>query len=229
MARCRSVCADLFMETGDGNLVHRMIYADDSVSAPQTTLWDAFHWGVNNMKDLYSDAIVFNYYDAATGQTRTADISDWNFRIDANTLALNNIHDLADLDSDFNIGSLRLNADSVIYAKAPRNPAIHGDGPAIYYAYHDRELKKVVACVSDYDGIASVECQIEDSDYSMTRLYDGSMIFGYSYDGEPATGEIFVRATNRVEGVTTEKAQERHLLVLPPEAPEITMATANPR
>ncbi len=227
MARCRSVCADLFMETGDGNLVHRMVYADDSISAPHTTLWDAFHWGVNNMQDLYSDAIVFDYYDAINGQTRTADISDWNFRIDANTLSLNNIHDLAALDNDFNIGSLRLNADSVIYAKAPRDPAIHGDGPTVYYTYHDRELKKVVACVSDYDGIESVECGIEDSDYSMTRLYDGSMIFEYSYDGEPATGEIFVRATNKVGGITIEEAEERHLLVLPPEAPEITTATAN--
>jgi len=227
MARCRSVCADLFMETGDGNLVHRMIYADDSLSAPEITLWDAFHWGVNNMQDMYSDAILFDYYDAIGGQINTADISNWNFRIDAGTLELNNIDDLAALDSDFNIGSLRLNADSVIYAKAPRDPAIHGDGPTIYYAYHDHELQRVVACVTDYDGIESVECMIGDTDYSMERLYDGSMIFEYSYDGEPLTEEIFVRAVNRVDGETTVQAEDRHSLVLPPEAPEITMATAN--
>lgn len=227
MARCRSVCADLFMETGDGNLVHRMIYADDSVSAPKITLWDAFHWGVNNMQDMYSDAILFDYYDAISRQVKNADISNWNFRIDAGTLELNNIDDLSALDSDFNIGSLRLNADSIIYAKAPRDPAIHGDGPTIYYAYHDRELQRAVACVTDYDGIDSVECIIDNADYSMERLYDGSMIFEYSYDGEPVTGDIFVRAVNRVEGETIVQAEDRHSLVLPHEAPAITMATAN--
>jgi len=227
MARCRSVCADLFMETGDGNLVHRMIYADDSLSSPEITLWDAFHWGVNNMQDIYSDAILFDYYDAIGGQVKTADISNWNFRIDAGTLELNNIDDLAALDSDFNIGSLRLNADSIIYAKAPRDPAIHGDGPIIYYAYHDQDMKRIVACVTDYDGIESVECSIDDTDYSMTRLYDGSMIFEYTHEEGPVSEEIFVRAVNRVGGETIAQAEDRHTLVLPPEAPEITMATSN--
>lgn len=229
MARCRAVCADLYLESGDGNLVHRLVYADERPAAPQTTLLDAFHWGVNEMQPEYGEAMTFTYRDVHSGERRTVEIDGWHFSIDPATLAMNGIDDPEELGEDFNVARLRLGPRSVIHARAPRDPDVHGDGPIVYYAFHDVDRKRVVVCVTDYDGVASVSCSDGDGEHTLNRLYDGALIYEYVYTGDEfsADSEITVRVVNHTDGETEAAAPPRHSMVPPPEAPVVTEVSAN--
>ncbi|MCK4719097.1 hypothetical protein KAU08_00485, partial [bacterium] len=150
MARCESVCSNMFLEIGDGNFIHYLVYSDDSPSAPVVTFRDALVWVAGSKTDATD--LWITYYDQF-GMEETAFLNDWSFCFDGQTLINNgyNPNDLTSMEGA-NLADFVLNPDSVIVGKIPRGEVDPG-GPVVYYAFLDEPNDRVRACAGDYNGI----------------------------------------------------------------------------
>lgn len=204
MARVKSVCAKLFFDIGDGNIINYLVYADDSKSSPEVTLRDALLWVAGGFEESGQQKI--SYYDRIGGGMAEANLDGWSICMDGETWEMN---DIAPGD---NVLDTVLGPDTTVIFKAPGEMF-----PTIHYAYLDEQRRIVRTFVTDYRGISSVEF-IEDLSadplviYEMTR--DEGVGF-YSCDLEDEyelSGQEAIRVTNVNEPPAT---VEESLAVIP--------------
>ena len=87
MGIARAVCANIFLDLGDGNTIDQLIYADDTETAPEVTLKDAIIWAANGQDDPEHPElgpVVRSYQtDGSLGSAKPLD--GWYFSLDATT------------------------------------------------------------------------------------------------------------------------------------------------
>jgi hypothetical protein len=151
-ARCDAVGATIRVETGDGSFAHQVVYSDDAPSAPRVTLRDAL-----DRIGLREDNL-FSYYDK-DGAPQVTSLEGYNFLIDQATLIRNgwnmDVRPVEAPHAAYDIGDTVLGPSSSIFIKAPRPVA--DTGPVIHYASVDVLDTSVKTCVSDYQGVETVE------------------------------------------------------------------------
>jgi len=166
VARCDAVCANIRIDLGDGEILHRLVYADDAPSAPAMTLGDALtKLGVDGTGTLV-------YFDE-DGIPRVRSLDGFTYAFDDDTLRANQWSLAGDGDPETAppeetlLRDLRLFPFSSVYIRAPRDPVANG-GPTIHFAHFDPETGEVRICASDYAGIATVA--VSNEDRSSTKL-----------------------------------------------------------
>jgi len=169
VGRCDAVCANLRIDFGDGHLIHHLVYADDSPSAPVMTLADA-------LERLGMQDGTMHYADR-DGITRTRSLSGFNFVFDDDTLRANGWTLAGDGAAQtspppgFVLDDTRLLPGTSLLVRAPRD-AQTAPGPVIHYAYLDSLTGEVKASVADYQGIFSVVVTNEDGSVALPLLED---------------------------------------------------------
>ncbi|MBN2358510.1 MAG: hypothetical protein JXR83_03595 [Deltaproteobacteria bacterium] len=203
MARIRAVSALLVLDPGDGNVIHRMVYAGDSVSAPIIYLRDALVWLAGGHADEVTAMPTIEVVDPDTGLPRELSLDGWKIAVDGATFRANGFGEAVPLPAGYDAASLRLVPGAVIVIKAP--PGAEDQGPRISYAYFDPMSEAVTAVVSDYQGIAAVEFVDRDgAARAMQEDVAGSSFYVYypatdqgAYpDGYTFSGQEKVRVTN---------------------------------
>ena len=204
MARVKSVCAKLFFDIGDGNIINYLVYADDSKSSPEVTLRDALLWVAGGFEENGQQKI--SYYDRIGGGMAEANLDGWSICMDGWTWEKN------DISPGDNVLDTVLGPDTTIIFKAPGE-----EHPVIHYAYLDEQRRIVRAFVSDYRGISSVEF-IEDLSADPQVIHEMARDEGvgfYSFDLEDEydlSGREAIRVTNVNEPPA---AVEKYLAVIP--------------
>lgn len=190
MARIKSVCASLFFDIGDGNVIDYLVYAYDSDSSPTVTFRDALLWVAGAKEEGGEQKIT--YYDRINGGEAEASLEGWSLCLDGDTWQMNN------LQEGDNILNAVLGPDTTVIFKPP---VAEGNPPTIHYAYLDEGQRYVKAFVSDYRGISLVEF-IEDLysaplvTHEMARD-EGTGFYSYILDsGYTLTGDEGIRVTN---------------------------------
>lgn len=152
LTRCEAVGANIHIEIGDGSFVHHLVYADDAPSAPRVTLRDAL-----TSLGVRPDGQV-DYWDTE-GIAKVASIDGYTFVFDQETLLKNgwdmNVQPPSVPAGEFNMAHMVLGPGTSVLIRAPRKSL--EKGPTIHYASADPRTRVVQACVSDYDGINSVQ------------------------------------------------------------------------
>ncbi len=165
MARCQAVSASLFLDLGDGNIIHSLVYADDGPTAPRVTLADALLWVASGYQDQQQDELKIRYRDRTTNSIKDTGIENWTFALDAATLLANGVNrdDQGNFQfpDDYNLFSAALGPESIVIAKAPL--AESASSGTVHYAYVDLLRRQVFALISDYYGIKKVEIQTAES------------------------------------------------------------------
>ena len=125
VARCDAVCANIRIDLGDGQMLHHLVYADDSPSAPIARLGDALRrLGVDD-----AGLLLFRDRD---GTLKTRSLQDFTFSIDDDTLRANGWTLFGDgakptsPPAAFRIAGMRLYPDTSILIRAPRDGALDG-------------------------------------------------------------------------------------------------------
>ena len=177
VSRCRAVSANLFMDVGGGNIIHFLVYANDSPWAPTVTLGDALMWVADGFADPNSNELKISYYDRRTGIYKEASLDGWIFALDPATLDANGIPWQEDANGNivyqipaaYNLFDTVLVPDSNIRAEAPAT--VSESRPKIHYVYMDEVNNVVRAIVTDYYGITEVKFRSGDpSDPGGTAL-----------------------------------------------------------
>lgn len=153
VGRCDAVCANLRIDFGDGHLIHHLVYADDSPSAPPMTLGDA-------LERLGMQDGTMHYADR-DGILRSRSLTGFNFAFDDDTLRGNGWTLAGDGNPQtspppgFVLEETRLLPGTSLLVRAPRN-AQASPGPVIHFGYLDSLTGEVKASVADYQGIFAV-------------------------------------------------------------------------
>ena len=203
LARIGAVGAHLRLDMGDGTRIHSVVYADDAVSAPPTTLGDA----LLRLGDVGADGRTFRYLDS-DGLPRSVDLDGWSWRIDERTLRANGLFSEAaqaideEKAASHDLVRTRLGPASSILGRASAPPACDPCRPVIHYAYLDAEAGEVRVFTTDYHGIASVVLDSDDPGKDdrlpMTLVEAGTDTGLYASTGicEDAGGPLFVDVVN---------------------------------
>lgn len=180
VARCDAVCANIRIDLGDGQVIHHLVYADDSPSAPAMTVGDALgRIGVDE------DGVL--HYIDRDGMPSSRPLGEFTFafdddtlRADGWTLAGDGAAQTAPPDG-FVLEETRLLPDTTLLVRAPRDPQT-APGPTIHFAYLDSLTGEVKASAADYQGIFSVEVVNEDGDpvFPLTEDIPGAGFFSGS-------------------------------------------------
>lgn len=170
VARCDAVCANLRIDLGDGQVIHQLVYADDSPSAPVMTAGDALaRIGVDR------DGII--HYADRNGVPRTRSLSSFNFAFDDDTLRANGWTLVGDgatqtaAPPGFVLEETRLLPGTGLLVRAPRDPQT-APSPVIHFAYLDSLTGEVKASAADYQGLFLVEVVNADGDAVLPLLED---------------------------------------------------------
>ena len=141
MQTAKAVCANIYLDLGDGNTIDQLVYAGSSESGPEVTLKDAIIWAANGQEDPALGPVISFY--TANGILEKKSLDGWYFNLDQNTY-----QSIADYvkNSDFNLFDTVLGSDSIVMAKAP--PV--GAWPEISSAVVSACEEKVTAYVDDY-------------------------------------------------------------------------------
>ncbi|HEX5138357.1 MAG TPA: binary toxin-like calcium binding domain-containing protein [Planctomycetota bacterium] len=216
-ARCDAVCANLRIEMDNGDLVHHLVYADDTPSAPPMTLEEA-------LAKLGMDADGNFHYLDANGTPRVTPLDGFTFAVDPPTLRANGWTLAGDgapattAPPGFSLEAMRLLPFSSIFIRAPRGPA-EPPGPVIFFAFLDPRSGEVGVSATDYEGIQGVVVRNDDASHTQQLWEDvpGAGFFSGNALGEdgfePGTA-LTVEVTN-LAGVTA--AQELGELFVEPE------------
>jgi hypothetical protein len=146
IARVDAVCAHLYLDPGDGNVLSYMVYADDDPSAPTVTMRDAFLWS-----GAYEDEVkqtIYMPYRLANGDwsDEPMDLNGFSYYVDSTTynaiLSVDNAMDVV------------LTPDAYIVGKAPPVPPL--DKPQIYWVCWNPDDHMVNAFVTDYFAVKEV-------------------------------------------------------------------------
>jgi len=188
MQRCEAVCSNIFLDTGDGNFIHYLVYSDDSPTSPVVTLRDALIWIAGGGDDDATNVWI-KYYDQF-GMEKETSLVGWGFAFDTDTL-LDNGFTLPEEGQPplppqpfFNMANLVLGPDTTIIGKASRE-TFDDTGPVAHYAYLDEKQDIVRVCASDYNGIASVEFKDKNGVLmSMSEIISNSGIYTLSIDAD---------------------------------------------
>jgi len=184
MARCEAVCANLYMELGEGNWEHYLVYADDSPSAPEVTLGDALVWGFGACADD-SDVWV-NYRDKESGQQQVQSLNDFDYIFDCQTYMDNGfcIDPFEAPSAEFNMFDMVLGPGSAMVGKISRGEVVGFNGPEIVYASLDEKYSSVNVLAIDYNGIGDVLFYDKYGfEYEMYEQISGSGLFTMALDG----------------------------------------------
>lgn len=141
MGTARAVCANIFLDLGDGNTIDQLVYADDSESAPEVTLKDAIIWAANGRDDPVLGPVISFY--TPDGILEKKSLDGWYFSLDAATY--DSISGYIQ-NPDFNLFDTVLGPNSIVVAKAPPIEA----WPKIRWAIVSQCEEKVKAYVDDY-------------------------------------------------------------------------------
>ncbi|MHC4449314.1 MAG: binary toxin-like calcium binding domain-containing protein [Planctomycetota bacterium] len=192
VARCDSACANLLLDMGDGNSLHRMVYCGDGPSGPAVTLEEALRWTANGTMSQGHYEVTFMNDE---GVLQTQSLDDWSFAFDRETLEHNGFDpdDLGgSLPPNFELGKMVLLPDSVVIGKAPgfEQP----DKPDIHFASIDTERRSATVCATDYRGVEKVEvvAMVDPGDGSgpttdrwlMEERTAGSNLYVYLFEDE---------------------------------------------
>ena len=163
MARVDAVCAHLYLDPGDGNVLSYMVYADDDPSAPTVILRDAYLWS-----GAYEDEVeqtIFMPYRQPNGDwsNEPMDLNGFSYYVDTNTYNA--------ILSEDNAMDVVLTPDAYIVGKAPPEPPL--DAPVIHWAGWDSEAKIVYASVTDYFAVKNVWCRRGPDTFEMS--YDEAL------------------------------------------------------
>ncbi len=152
LARCEAAGANIQIEIGKGSFVHHLVYADDAPSAPRVTLRD----GLTSL-GVGADGRI--QYQDTQGIPQVASIDGYTFVFDQETLRRNgwdmNVQPAAPPAGKLDIADMVLGPRTSVLIRSPRKSS--EPGPTIHYANADPRTRVVQACVSDYDGIGSVQ------------------------------------------------------------------------
>jgi hypothetical protein len=206
-ARCDAVCANVRIELENGDLVHHLVFAGDTPSAPRMTLRDALtKLGVDeNGNLLYTDA---------HGTPKMASLDGFTFAVDPPTLRANGWTLQGDgapattAPPGFTLDAMRLLPESSIFIRAPRGP---GDpaGPVVYYAFVDSQSGEIEVAAEDYEGIDHVLVRNEDASHLQTldeEVPGGGFFSGNALgDGGFDPGSALTVEVTNLAGVTTTK------------------------
>jgi hypothetical protein len=228
-ARCDAVCANLRIELDNGDLVHHLVYADDTPSAPPMTLKDALtKLGVDDDGNLL-------YLDA-NGTPTLRSIDGFTFAVDPPTLRANGWKLKGDGEeetaapTDFSLDELRLLPDSSIFLRAPRGPSEPPE-PVIFFAFVDPGSGEIGVSAADYEGIDHVVVRNEDA--SLTKVLPEDVPGAGFYSGN-ALGEdgfepgalLLVEVTN-LAGATATRELGTVFVEPGPQAPVIHSVELN--
>ena len=140
MSRIRPVCANIFLDLGDGNTIDQLVYAAASSKAPAVTLRDAIIWVAGGEDTVQGPVITF--YTAA-GHLEEKSLDGWYFSLDETTYK--RIEE--DIQNpNFNLFDTVLGPQSIVVAKAPPVE----DWPKIRWVTLSPCDEKVTAYVDDY-------------------------------------------------------------------------------
>jgi Clostridial binary toxin B/anthrax toxin PA domain 2/Clostridial binary toxin B/anthrax toxin PA Ca-binding domain len=203
-ARCDAVCANLRIELENGDLVHHLVYADDTPSAPPMTLKDALaKLGVDEDGNIL-------YLDA-NGTPTVRSLDGFTFAVDPPTLRANGWTLQGDgaaataAPPGFSLDALLLLPDSSIFIRAPRGPGEPAE-PVIFFAFVDPASGEIGVSTTDYAGIDQVVVRNEDASHTEVLSEDvpGAGFYSGNALGEDGFGPgsvLFVEVTN-LAGVT---------------------------
>jgi hypothetical protein len=142
LGAANAICAQLFLDRGDGNTTEHLIYAADSERAPVVTLRDALVWAANGEDDPVKGPLV-RFYEPGGTLGDPAPLDNWYFSLD--TATYNSIAGYSE-DPNFNFLDTVLKPDSVVVAKAPPIE----ETPKIHWAVLSPRKKFVQAYADDY-------------------------------------------------------------------------------
>jgi len=181
-ARCEAVCADIILDNGQGEVIHSLVYADDSVSAPEVTLRDALIWvadahdateGPNAGKPV----IPFKQED---GTIDEIPLENWHISFEPDTY-LDLVAQAAAWDEQhqgepdpppFNLFDLLLRPDTEITFRAGRPSDLY---PFLHFASLDENSQTVIVCVTDFSDINAVSFVDKwGTAHPMSEIYWGS-------------------------------------------------------
>lgn len=220
LARILSASADLFVDVGtgpdgeEGQFIHRRVAADDTATAPVVTLRDALALSMGFRQDpdgryslelpLRSGAVERVYLRRGEqadpehpGATIATDDGDWRWVVDPITLARNDVLPGPGLDID-TLLDMRLGPLSRVSLRAPRQVDEPGPGIHSAYAVPSGDGYRIVACVSDYDGIGRV-LFVHASGATTPLENDGRGPWFFSIDLDEASAGDLSRAFLRAE------------------------------
>ncbi|WP_169981349.1 binary toxin-like calcium binding domain-containing protein [Tautonia rosea] len=152
LARCTPVSANIRVEIGDGDFSHHLVFAGGRTSLPRLTLGEAL-----GRIGLANDG-SFVYRDAQ-GITRRTNLDGYSSIFDPETLAVNgwNLTTSPPTPPEgFSVMNMVLGPASSVIFRAPREAS--DLGPTIHYVNADSGTRRIHLCVSDYQGIRSLEC-----------------------------------------------------------------------
>lgn len=202
VARCDAVCANIRIDLGDaetethldGDLVHHLVYGDDSPSARPTTLGEA-------LARIGVDAEGTLTYIDREGYPRTRSLDGFKYAIDPATLRANGW--TVDPDGtivapeDFALHAMRILPDTTILIRAPRHPDAP-QGPEVHFAYLDPYDGEVLVSAVDYEGIDRVTVFNDEDPPQAFDLFEsvpGSGFFSGSAEGLGGT-RLYVEVVN---------------------------------
>jgi len=230
MARCEAACSNMYLELGNGDFIHYLIYSDDSPTSPEVNFGDAMFWVAGADGDTEDFWIT---YRDRFGQVETASLDDWDFALDPDTLTANEWTVPAfgsgsgpEYPVSTYVADLVLNPDSIIIGKIPRDDLPADSGPVVYYANLDEECDVVRVAADDYYGIAKAEFTYDskattvvwnemDEVIAFSGLFSFPITSSYVY-----TGDEKVRVTSN-DGTVSDEID-----VLKVEYPEEVVPTA---
>jgi Clostridial binary toxin B/anthrax toxin PA Ca-binding domain/Clostridial binary toxin B/anthrax toxin PA domain 2 len=223
VARCDAVCANLRIDLGDGQLIHHLVYADDSPSAHVMTVGDAL-----GRIGIDPDGII--QYADRDGVQRSRSLSEFTFAFDDDTLRSNGwtlAGDGAPATSPpagFVLEDTRLLPGSSLLVRAPRDPQA-APGPIIHFAYLDSLSGEVKVSAADYQGLFLVEVVDADGDavLPLTEDIPGAGFYSGVVPTE-AVGLLMVVVEN-LAGVRAEADLGRLFVEAGPQVPVVNDVT----
>jgi len=219
VARCDAVCANVRIDLGDGQVIHHLIYADDSPSAPVMTVGDA-------LARIGVDEDGFLHYADPDGVPRTRSLGEFTFAFDDDTLRADGWTLAGDGAPEtspppgFVLEETRLLPGSTLLVRAPRDLQA-APGPVIYFAYLDSLTGEVKVSTADYQGIFSVEVSNEDGSawLPLTEDIAGAGFYsGFVSDGSSGLLKVVVE---NLAGDRAEADLGRLFVEAGPQAPVI--------
>jgi len=186
VARCDAVCANIRIDLGDGELVHHLVYGDDSPSAHPMTLGEALgKIGVDEAGTLF--------WIDHDGNPRTRPLEGFTWAIDPQTLRANGWivepDGTATPPEGFVLDAMRVLPYTNILVRAPRDPAEPPE-PVVHFGYLDPYNGEVRVSAADYEGIVRVRVHNEDES-SETELFEDVPGAGF-YSGSATAEDGFV-------------------------------------
>jgi len=223
VARCDAVCANIRIDLGDGQLIHHLVYADDSPSAHPMTVGDAL-----GLIGVDRDGII--HYADKNGVLRTRSLSEFNFAFDDDTLRANGWTLAGDgapatePPPGFVLEDTRLFPGTSLLVRAPRGPQVT-PGPIIHFAYLDSLTGEVKTSTADYQGIFSVEVLNADGDPVMPLLEEIPGAGFYSGIVPSGTDGLLKVVVENLAGVSAEADLGRLFVEAGPQVPVINQVT----